>query len=111
VIFAGLRIGLYGPIRNYYQSLLGEEGLPSLKVKVMSGITTGALGITVANPADMVKVKLQAQRSGGDKKYTGVLDCYKKVYAEAGIGGWWTGYAPNVFRNSIINAAELASYD
>jgi solute carrier family 25 uncoupling protein 8/9 len=33
------------------------------------------------------------------------------MYAEGGIPNFWTGWGPNVARNSIINAAELASYD
>jgi solute carrier family 25 (mitochondrial uncoupling protein), member 8/9 len=43
--------------------------------------------------------------------YNGSIDCYKKMYAEGGIANFWTGWGPNVARNSIINAAELASYD
>ena len=58
VINAGLKIGMYVPIRDQVQSALGEQGLPSLKTKILAGILSGAIGITVANPADMVKVKL-----------------------------------------------------
>lgn len=32
-------------------------------------------------------------------------------YLQEGIGALWTGLGPNVARNAIINAAELASYD
>ena len=39
------------------------------------------------------------------------MDCYKQIIAEGGIPNLWTGYGPNLMRNSIINAAELASYD
>jgi len=30
---------------------------------------------------------------------------------QEGLGALWTGIGPNVARNAIINAAELASYD
>lgn len=30
---------------------------------------------------------------------------------QEGVGALWTGLGPNVARNAIINAAELASYD
>lgn len=33
----------------------------SLGVKMAAGFTTGAIGITVANPTDVVKVRLQAE--------------------------------------------------
>lgn len=30
---------------------------------------------------------------------------------QEGVGALWTGLGPNIARNGIINAAELASYD
>jgi len=44
-------------------------------------------------------------------KYAGSIDCYRQLFAEGGIRNLWTGWGPNVMRNSVINAAELASYD
>ena len=77
---------------------------------------TGSIGITVANPTDVVKVRLQNQgnTSLADKnhmKYRGALDCYQKIVKLEGVQGLWTSWSANVVRNSIINAAELASYD
>jgi len=39
------------------------------------------------------------------------MDCYGQIVKEGGVKNLWTGWGPNVMRNSIINAAELASYD
>jgi len=39
------------------------------------------------------------------------MDCYRKTVAEGGVQRLWLGLGPNVMRNSIINAAEIASYD
>ena len=44
-------------------------------------------------------------------KYSGSIDCYRQIFQEGGVKGLWVGWGPNVMRNSIINAAELASYD
>jgi solute carrier family 25 (mitochondrial uncoupling protein), member 8/9 len=56
---------------------------------------------------------MQAQGSlpVDQRPFTGTLDCYQKTIAEGGIKRLWLGVGPNVLRNSIINAAELASYD
>lgn len=43
--------------------------------------------------------------------YKSSFDCYRKIVAEGGVGKLWTGLAPNIMRNCIVNAAELASYD
>ena len=45
------------------------------------------------------------------RPYSGVIDCYRKSVKADGIRGLWVGLGPNVMRNSVINAAELASYD
>jgi solute carrier family 25 uncoupling protein 8/9 len=108
VLFGGLRIGLYTPVKQLYDPL----GLPALANKIAAGITTGFLAISVANPTDLVKVRLQAQgREGGAPKYSSALGAYAKIAKEEGIAGLWTGYGANVGRNSIINAVELAGYD
>ena len=77
---------------------------------------TGAIGITVANPTDVVKVRLQNQvgQELFKKKgvwYKGTVDCYSKIIKQEGVKGLWTSWSANVVRNSLINAAEIASYD
>ena len=46
-----------------------------------------------------------------ERPYSGSIDCYKKTYQKGGLGGLWVGLGPNVMRNSVVNAAEIASYD
>ena len=45
------------------------------------------------------------------RPYKGILDCLKKTHAKDGIKGFWIGWGPNVVRNSLINAAEVTTYD
>lgn len=114
-IFAGLRFGLYTPVRDMICGELKEGQNPSLWQKIAAGFITGAIGITVANPTDLVKVKMQGQGvavlEGKPLQYTSSLDCYVKLYRQGGITNLWTGLGPNVMRNCVVNAAELASYD
>jgi solute carrier family 25 uncoupling protein 8/9 len=58
VVYGGLRIGLYEPIRN---AMVGKDhtGDVSLGIKIAAGLTTGAIGISVASPTDLVKVSRQ----------------------------------------------------
>ena len=76
-------------------------------------MATGAIGISIANPTDLVKVRMQNQGKlpPAERPYKNSIDCYKQTYTKAGVTGFWVGWAPNVARNSVINAAELASYD
>ncbi|KAI1290816.1 Mitochondrial uncoupling protein 2 [Halotydeus destructor] len=87
-IFASLRIGFYDGVKDFYSDMLplDQSNYGSLMViRIMSGITTGAMAITVAQPTDVVK--------------------------DRGIKGLWKGLSPNIARNSIVNAAELVCYD
>ncbi|KAL5178153.1 Mitochondrial uncoupling protein 2 [Glycine soja] len=81
---------------------------------ILAALLTGALAITIANPTDLVKVRLQAEGqlpTGVPKRYSGAIDAYLTILRQEGIGALWTGLGANIARNAIINAAELASYD
>ncbi|KAM5552149.1 mitochondrial uncoupling protein 1-like, partial [Rosa sericea] len=85
-----------------------------LTKKILAALTTAALAITVANPTDLVKVRLQAEGKlppGAPRRYSGALNAHSTILRQEGVGDLWTGIGPNIARNAIINAAELASYD
>jgi solute carrier family 25 uncoupling protein 8/9 len=114
IVFAGLRIGLYVPVRTLIAGELKPGENPTLATKILAAMATGTIGISVANPTDLVKVRLQSQRAAdpsAPKLYNGTIDCYRKIYAAGGLAGFWVGIVPNILRNSVINAAEIASYD
>jgi len=82
--------------------------------KILAGLTTGTIGISVANPTDLVKIRLQAEGKlapGVPRRYNGTADAFIKIFKSEGVTGFWKGVGPNIARNSIINAAELATYD
>ena len=57
-IFAGLRVGLYVPVRNIITGPLAPGQYPSLLQKIVTAMATGMIAIMVASPTDLVKVKL-----------------------------------------------------
>lgn len=112
-LFGGLRIGLYEPVKNLY---VGKDfvGDVPLYMKILAALTTGALAITVASPTDLVKVRLQSEGKlppGVPRRYSGAMNAYATIVRQEGVRALWTGLGPNVARNAIVNAAELASYD
>ena len=48
---------------------------------------------------------------GAPRRYPSALSAYTTIARTEGVAALWTGLGPNVGRNAIINAAELASYD
>ena len=62
MVMSGLRLGLYERVREGYRDLLGVEaglGWGMLAARVMAGLTTGSLAICVAQPMDVVKIRMQ----------------------------------------------------
>jgi solute carrier family 25 uncoupling protein 8/9 len=59
-VFAGLRVGLYVPVRDVITGPLAPGQNPTLLQKILAGMTTGTIGIAVANPTDVVKIRMQA---------------------------------------------------
>lgn len=112
-LFGGLRIGLYEPVKALY---LGKDfkGDPPLYLKIAAGLTTGGVAIAIASPTDLVKVRMQSEGKlpeGTPKKYPNAFKAYGIIAREEGLAGLWRGITPNVARNAIVNAAELASFD
>ena len=110
-IFASIRIGIYDNIKDFYQKTFNMDTnkySSLIAIRILSGITSGALAITIAQPTDVVKVKMQA-KSG--IKYRSSLEAYRMIYRSEGISGLWKGLGPNVVRNSTVNATELVCYD
>eukprot|EP00271_Cylindrocystis_brebissonii_P012819 TRINITY_DN32324_c0_g1_i1.p1 TRINITY_DN32324_c0_g1~~TRINITY_DN32324_c0_g1_i1.p1 ORF type:complete len:308 (-),score=48.49 TRINITY_DN32324_c0_g1_i1:722-1645(-) len=113
ILFGGLRIGLYEPVKSLYVGKDFQGDVPLYK-KIAAGLTTGAIGIAIANPTDLVKVRLQSEgrlAPGTPRRYSGALNAYSTIVRQEGVGALWTGVGPNIARNAIVNAAELASYD
>lgn len=81
-VFAGLRIGLYVPIRNLLCGPMEPGQNPTLLQKIAAGLATGAIGISIANPTDLIKVRMQGQGQlpADQRPYTSSVDCYKKTF-------------------------------
>ncbi|KAE8691074.1 Mitochondrial uncoupling protein 2 [Hibiscus syriacus] len=83
-IYGGLRIGLYEPVKTF---LVGADYVGDIPLyqKIIAALLTGAIAITVANPTDLVKVRLQAERklpAGIARRYYGTLDAYHTIVRE-----------------------------
>ncbi|XP_055812814.1 mitochondrial uncoupling protein 2-like isoform X2 [Solanum dulcamara] len=95
-IYGGLRIGLYEPVKAFFAGSY-YVGDGSLFSKVFAALVT---------------VRLQAEgKAGTPRRYDGAFDAYCTIAKQEGLAALWTGIVPNIARNAIINAAELASYD
>ena len=87
---------------------------PALRSLTLARTRPPPAARTRAQPTDLVKVRFQSEgplAPGAAPRYSGVLNAYASIVRQEGVLGLWTGLGPAVARNSLINAAELATYD
>eukprot|EP00622_Pseudochattonella_farcimen_P002580 FR737537.1.p1 GENE.FR737537.1~~FR737537.1.p1 ORF type:complete len:247 (+),score=2.11 FR737537.1:109-741(+) len=58
--YGGLRLALYEPIRNLLAPYTGDGGASFLLVQLSAGAASGAVSSAIMCPADVVKVRMQA---------------------------------------------------
>jgi hypothetical protein len=84
----------------------------SLTEKIVAGGITGALSAFIANPTDLLKVRLQVDgMDAGLRHYRGITHAFISILQQDGVLGLWRGAVPTVCRATVLTAAELASYD
>jgi hypothetical protein len=96
-------------------------------MKFLAGATTGAIGTTLANPVDVVRVRLQGEsgvvnpltglyqtglHKGTPQTYRSTLHAFSTIAREEGvIAGLWRGTSANILRGVLLSASQLATYD
>lgn len=85
----------------------GNDSSPSIFIRILSGLTTGALCVTVAQPTDVVKIRMQAQGAIGHHSYTKVFQAYSEIARKEGIRGLWKG---NGYISLAIFLSDLHLY-
>ncbi|CAI5726115.1 unnamed protein product [Peronospora effusa] len=111
VSYTSICMVLYEPLRNAFgaNAIQGANREVPFINKCLAGGCAGAIGISIANPVDVIKVRMQADRSG--KLYRSVGDAFAVIYRREGMRGFLRGMPPNIQRGFIVNAAELSTYD
>ena len=102
MVYSGAKAGLYVPLRHAFG---GEDaGAPA---KVSAALATGTLGSLLANPIDVVKIRLMADPSS----YPSTLGALPSIYRAEGLAGLYRGLLPSTLRGACVSAGELATYD
>lgn len=78
------------------------------------GSIAGAVGATVVYPIDLVKTRMQNQRTGsfiGEIAYRNSWDCFKKVIRHEGVLGLYRGLLPQLMGVAPEKAIKLTVND
>ncbi|KZF23526.1 mitochondrial carrier [Xylona heveae TC161] len=91
-------------------------GMPGFVVDFMMGGVSAAVSKTAAAPIERIKLLVQNQdemiRAGRlDRKYNGIVDCFRRTIADEGLVSLWRGNTANVIRYFPTQALNFAFRD
>jgi len=107
--YSGIRMGLYEPVK---QALGAKDPKTTpLWLKITAGALTGAGGSLIANPLDLVKVRMQAPPKEGLPNYSSAPAAMVAIAKEGGLVGLYRGAGPTVKRAALLTGSQVPSYD
>jgi hypothetical protein len=75
--------------------------------KIAAALTTGVFGALLANPIDVVKIRLMKDPTA----YINTFSALQTIAKNEGFDGLYKGLLPSTLRGAFIAAGELATYD
>ncbi|XP_035208620.1 kidney mitochondrial carrier protein 1-like [Stegodyphus dumicola] len=104
--YGTIKIGIYYSLKNLIIKHPHDE---TLFKSVLCGISAGVIASSIANPTDVLKVRLQAQNKAYSQK--GMFRCFLDIYCTEGVKGLWRGVCPTAQRAAVCAGVELPVYD
>ncbi|XP_011299597.1 kidney mitochondrial carrier protein 1 [Fopius arisanus] len=104
--YGTIKFGTYYSIKQLATEKWGTDDL--VLINVVCAAIAGSISSAIANPTDVVKVRMQVS---GNETNLSLYGCFHDVYQHEGVRGLWRGVGPTAQRAAIIAAVELPIYD
>lgn len=106
--YGTIKFGTYYSLKNFIAKYRDEgDDQESVAMNALCAAFAGAISSAIANPTDVLKVRMQV----GQQVNNGLIRCFYEIYKLEGIRGLWRGVGPTAQRAAVIAAVELPVYD
>ncbi|XP_017473705.1 PREDICTED: kidney mitochondrial carrier protein 1 [Rhagoletis zephyria] len=111
--YGTIKFGTYYTLKKYANNhgllIDRETGAERVWANILCAATAGAVSSAIANPTDVLKVRMQVHGKGVHKH--GLLGSFLEIYRYEGVRGLWCGVGPTAQRAVVIASVELPVYD
>lgn len=110
-VYGTLKFGIYYSLKNFLVSHYyeGDTAVENMYINVSCAALAGAFSSAIANPTDVLKVRMQVQGRGPNR--IPLYTCFYEIYRCEGFKGLYRGVMPTSQRAMTIAAVELPVYD
>jgi len=106
-VYGTIKFGLYYTAKDAYFSFYPSRDESNM-VNLICAIFAGSVSSAIANPTDVVKVRMQAK---GNVQYGNLLSVFSDIGRKEGMAGMWRGVCPTAQRSAIVAGVQLPVYD
>ncbi|KAK7925728.1 hypothetical protein WMY93_008038 [Mugilogobius chulae] len=103
--YGTIKIGTYNTLKRFFVTRPEDE---TMVINVFCGVVSGVLSSSLANPTDVLKIRMQAQ---GSLLQGSMMSNFMNIYQTEGTRGLWRGVIPTAQRAAIVVGVELPVYD
>ncbi|GJN88142.1 hypothetical protein Rhopal_001098-T1 [Rhodotorula paludigena] len=104
--YSGIRMGGYDLVKTTIVKVVPLADPNGFGTKLAGGMASGMIGAAVANPADLLKVRLQAPAATGSLRQHVV-----QIAQNEGIKGFYKAVGPTIVRAGVLTSTQLGCYD
>lgn len=97
-----IKFGANEQYGQLYKRLFNQDK-PTQALSVLTGVSAGVTEAFVVVSFELVKIRLQDKENGG--KYSGTMDCVRKIYQQEGIMAFTKGLEATLWRHASWNGA------
>ncbi|KAJ8772469.1 hypothetical protein K2173_027646 [Erythroxylum novogranatense] len=103
--YAGIDLAAYETLKDMSRTYILHDTEPGPLVQLGCGTISGALGATCVYPLQVIRTRLQAQRSNSATAYKGMSDVFWRTLQNEGCRGFYKGLFPNLLK--VVPAASI----
>ncbi|ESR50228.1 hypothetical protein CICLE_v10031301mg [Citrus x clementina] len=103
--YAGIDLAAYETLKDLSRTYILTDSEPGPLVQLGCGTISGALGATCVYPLQVIRTRMQAQRSKSAAAYKGMSDVFWRTLQNEGYRGFYKGIFPNLLK--VVPAASI----